>query len=232
MNSKITKAIAIDGPSGAGKSTVARLVAEKLGFQYIDTGAMYRGVTLKALMLDVDVKDEKALTDLAANCTINLVDIDEVSKIFLDGKDVSAEIRGTEVTENVSQACSYIGVREAMVEQQRAMAASRNVVMDGRDIGTHVLPNALLKIYLTASAEERGRRRFEEWQQKHIGNLTLNEVIEDLNRRDHLDSTRKINPLKQGEDAILLNSDGMEAEDVADAIISLWKGKEQQCFTE
>ena len=216
-------AIAIDGPSGAGKSTVAKEVARELGFQYIDTGAMYRGVTLKVLEANIDPRDEAAVTEAAKNCVLTLGVKDDATTLALDGKDVSQAIRGVEVTANVSTVCSYQGVREALVEQQRAMARAGGVVMDGRDIGSHVLPQAALKIFLTASPQERGRRRYLEWRQKGVSDMTLEAVIADINRRDHLDSTRKINPLKQAEDAVLLPSDGMSVAEVTAKIIALWK---------
>ena len=217
-----TRAIAIDGPSGAGKSTVAKAVAKKLGFQYIDTGAMYRAVTLGVLREGIPVDNEAAVTEKSCRCPISLQEGIGGTLVFLDGEDVSEEIRGPEVTANVSAVCSYGGVREAMVAQQRAMADGGGVIMDGRDIGSHVLPNAMLKIFMTASPEERGRRRHKEWQEKGIS-MSLEETIEDINRRDHLDSTRALNPLCRTEDAILLDTDGMSVDQVVAWIVRQWQ---------
>lgn len=221
MEENKIRAIAIDGPSGAGKSTVARELARRLGFKYIDTGAMYRAVTLKVLLNAVDPKDEAMVTALAATADIELVQ-DSEDKVYLDGDEVTREIRGTAVTNNVSLVCSYPEVRRNLVEHQRQMALSSGVVMDGRDIGTNVLPNAALKIFLTASPEERGRRRYQEWQAKGIDTMPLAQVIDDLSRRDHLDSTREYNPLCQAEDSILIDSDNMSIEEVVEKIIELW----------
>lgn len=220
---EIAKAIAIDGPSGAGKSSVAKEVAKALDFQYIDTGAMYRAVTLKVLRKNVNPEDEIAVTAVAKDCSVVLSTKNGETLVLLDGEDVSTEIRGVDVTAKVSVVCSYQGVRSAMVTQQRAMASRCGVVMDGRDIGTHVLPNALLKIFLTASQAERGRRRYEEWRQKGVSDMTLEEVIADIHRRDTLDSTREVSPLKQGHDAVLLDSDGLTVKETAEKVIDLWK---------
>ncbi|MEE0775709.1 MAG: (d)CMP kinase [Bacillota bacterium] len=219
---KRTRAIAIDGPSGAGKSTVAKAAAKKLGFQYIDTGAMYRAVTLGVLQDHIPVTDERAVVERARHSVVILKDCGQEIAVSLDGEDVSEEIRGQEVTANVSAVCSYGGVREAMVSQQRAMAQEGGVVMDGRDICSHVLPNAMLKIFMTASAEERGRRRHKEWQEKGIA-MSLEEIIDDINRRDHLDSTRALNPLCKTEDSILLETDGMTIDQVVEVIVKYWQ---------
>lgn len=220
------KAIAIDGPSGAGKSTVARFIAAELGFRYIDTGAMYRVCTLNAIRTSVDVNDEAAISGQMDAIDIRLGEEDGLPIIFLNGENVSAAIRSPEVTAKVSTVCKYAAVRSRMVALQRSFAEEGGVVMDGRDIGTNVLPQALLKVFLTASAEERGHRRFTEWQQKGIGSeWTEAEVIEDLKRRDYLDSTRELNPLRQAEDAILLDSTGLSVAEVAAEIIRLWEEK-------
>ena len=220
------KAIAIDGPSGAGKSTIARTVGKKLGFRYIDTGAMYRACTLKTLRLALDVNDEAAVSALAEKIVIRLGEKDGLPLIFLDGEDVSAAIRSPEVTENVPVVCRHRGVRDAMVSLQRGFAAEGNVVMDGRDIGTNVLPDAVLKIYLTADVKERGRRRFEEMKAKGItGNFTEADIVADLLRRDQIDSTRELNPLRQADDAVLVDGTALTIEETADQIIALWKEK-------
>ncbi|MBR5328898.1 MAG: (d)CMP kinase [Firmicutes bacterium] len=220
----LQKAIAIDGPSGAGKSTIARLVAKELGFRYIDTGAMYRACTLKVLRKNVDVNDEAAVSAIAEEISIRLEDENGLPFIFMDGENVSDAIRGTEVTSNVSVVCRYPAVREAMVELQRAMADEGGVVMDGRDIGTYVLKNAALKVFLTADVRERGHRRYVEWQQKGIGSdMSEEDVINDLIRRDEMDMNRELNPLRRAEDALLLDSTHLSIEEVTAKIISLWK---------
>ncbi|HMM06236.1 MAG TPA: (d)CMP kinase [Clostridiales bacterium] len=221
------KAIAIDGPSGAGKSTIAKLVAEKLGFRYIDTGAMYRACALKALRLSLDVNDEAAISAMAKGIEVRLERKNGLPLIFLDGEDVTAAIRSAEVTRDVPIVCRYAKVRETMVEIQRGLAENGGgVVMDGRDIGTNVLPQAVLKIFLTADVQERGRRRYAEWKAKGIATeWSGEEIVADLTRRDQLDSTREINPLRQAEDAILLDSTALTIEETADRIIALWKEK-------
>lgn len=224
----LQKAIAIDGPSGAGKSTIARLVAERLGFRYIDTGAMYRACALKALRVSLDVNDEAAISAMANGLEVRLEQKNGLPLIFLDGEDVTEAIRGADVTRAVPVVCRYAQVREAMVKLQRRFAENGGVVMDGRDIGTNVLPQARLKIFLTADVQERGRRRYEEWRAKGIGTeRSEEEIVADLIYRDQLDSTREINPLRQAEDAVLLDSTALTIEETADRIIALWKEKSQ-----
>lgn len=220
----LQKAIAIDGPSGAGKSTIARRVAKELGFRYIDTGAMYRVCTLKVLRKNLDVNDEAAVSSVAEQISIRLEDVHGLPFIFMDGENVSDAIRDTDVTTNVSAVCRYSAVREAMVRQQRQMAEEGGVVMDGRDIGTYVLKDAALKVFLTADVRERGHRRYTEWRQKGIGaDMSEEDVINDLIRRDEADMNRKLNPLRRAEDALLLDSTTMSVEEVTAKIISLWK---------
>lgn len=220
------KAIAIDGPAGSGKSTVARLIAEKMGFRYIDTGAMYRACTLKTLRLNLNANDEAAVSAVAEGIHIRLEDENGLPLIFMDGENVSDAIRGTKVTEHVSTVCRYRRVREAMVALQRKMAEDGGIVMDGRDIGTYVLPDAALKVFLTADVRERGHRRYLEWQAKHIADSkSEEEVIADLMHRDEADSTRKIQPLRRAEDAVLLDSTGMTVDEVVSGIISLWEDR-------
>ncbi len=223
----LQKAIALDGPSGAGKSTIAELVAEKLGFRYIDTGAMYRACTLKALRLSLDVNDEAAISAMAKGIEVRLGQKDGLPLIFLDGEDVTVAIRSAEVTRDVPIVCRYAKVREKMIEIQRGLAENDGgVVMDGRDIGTNVLPRAMLKVFLTADVQERGRRRYAEWKAKGIAaEWSREEIIADLMRRDQLDSNREINPLRRAEDAILLDSTALTIEETADRIIALWKEK-------
>lgn len=223
----LQKAIAIDGPSGAGKSTIAKLVAEELGFRYIDTGAMYRACALKALRLSLDVNDEAAISAMVKGIEIRLGQKNGLPLIFLDGEDVTAAIRSAEVTRDVPIVCRYAEVREKMVEIQRGLAENGGgSVMDGRDIGTNVLPRAMLKIFLTADVQERGRRRYAEWKAKGIAaEWSQEEIVADLIRRDQLDSNREINPLRRAEDSILLDSTALTIEEIADRIIALWKEK-------
>ena len=213
------KAIAIDGPAGSGKSTVAKIIAKELGFTYIDTGAMYRAITLKALNLKIeDLGDENNYTFIK-DTTLDFVD----SKMTMDGIDVSKEIRTEEIVKNVSLVSSLKYVRVALVDLQREMAKRANVVMDGRDIGTNVLTDADLKIFLTATVDVRAERRYLEQIQKGISNMTYEEVKADLIRRDTYDSTRKHNPLRKASDAIELDTSGLTIQEVVDKITHLFK---------
>jgi cytidylate kinase len=210
--------IAIDGPAGAGKSTVAKQVAERLSFIYIDTGAMYRALTYKALSLGADLNDGKALESVLASTDIELVITDEGQAVYLDGKNVSEEIRTSKVTNNVSFVASQQEVRTEMVKRQQLLAESGGVVMDGRDIGTHVLPNAELKIFLVASVEERARRRFEENIAKGFKS-DFEQLKYEIALRDKRDSEREAAPLKKAEDAIELDTTSMSIEEVVSSIL-------------
>ena len=207
--------IAIDGPAGAGKSTIAKIIAKKLNIEYIDTGAMYRAVTLKALRLDVDMEDENAYGFLETT----VLDICN-GRFIMDGEDVSEAIRTVEVTENVSTPSKIGVVRSYLVDYQRKISDSKSVIMDGRDIGTVVLPNAELKIYLIASVECRAKRRMLEREQSGIFK-SLEETMLEIETRDHKDSTRKISPLKCAEDAIVVDSSDMTIDEVVSEIIKL-----------
>ena len=207
------KVIAIDGPAGAGKSTIAKALAEQLGYIYIDTGAMYRAVALTALRAGVAVDDAPALTALAAQIELDMRAEGGVNRILLGQEDVTEAIRQPEVGAAASPVSAVAGVREHLVAQQRKLAARGNVVMDGRDIGTVVLPDADCKIFLTASLDERVNRRYEELRAK--GLTTMREAVrEDISTRDYRDSHRETSPLKQAEDAVLLDSTGMSIEAV------------------
>ncbi|MDB5083121.1 MAG: cytidylate kinase [Bacilli bacterium] len=212
--------IAIDGPAGAGKSTVAKLVAEKLGLLYVDTGAMYRAITLKALSTGVSLKDADSLVKLANQTHIELRDRTEGYEILLDGKLVTGEIRTPEVTAGVSEVSAVPGVRLRLVELQRAMADDRGVVMDGRDIGTYVLPRATLKIFLTASVEERARRRSEDLNQRGY-TVNQQEIQADIERRDNYDSTREFAPLAVATDAVVVETTGLTVHQVVDRIVAM-----------
>ncbi len=206
--------IAIDGPAGSGKSTLARLLAEKLRFTYIDTGAMYRAVALRAYELGIDIEDEDKLKKLCSKIKLNFKD----NKIFVDGKDYSDEIRKASAGPLSSKVSTKKTVRDAMVRLQRSMAENGSVVMEGRDIGTVVFPDADIKFYLDASAEIRGKRRYLELKEK--GNdVSLGEVIEEVKARDKRDSTRAHSPLKKADDAIHIDTSNMEIEDVVKKLV-------------
>ena len=209
--------VAIDGPAGSGKSTISKIVCDNLGFTHIDTGAMYRAVTLEALNLGIDLEDENQYGFLD---TIKIEYKED--KIFLNGKPVGREIRSTRVAENVSTVAKMRIVREKMVDLQQAAAKTGLIVMDGRDIGTVVLPKANIKIFLTASVEERANRRYKE--NIHLGtNEKYEDVLEAIKLRDHKDSNRDLNPLRQAEDAILVDTTDMDINAVANKIIDIIK---------
>ena len=209
--------IAIDGPSGVGKSTAAKRVAQELGWDYLDTGAMYRAAALGLQRSEVAISDRAALARALANLQID----QQGSRTFLYGKDVSEEIRTPEVTKLVTPVSADASVREVLVEQQRTIGQRGRWVVDGRDIGTVVFQNACCKIYLTASAEARARRRYLEQQAKGIGaSMSLEEVTEDIRRRDSADSTRAASPLRKADDAIELDSSDMTLDDVVAWIVN------------
>jgi cytidylate kinase len=219
MNPHLTPLIniAIDGPAGAGKSTVARMVARDLQYIYIDTGAMYRTVALKAMEADLSADDASGVTDMAERLDIRLLPGLEGQKVFADGEDVSSRIRSLEVNRQVSHFAKIEGVRSRLASLQRRMALEKGVVMDGRDIGTHVLPDAELKVFLTASPRERALRRF-----KELGDnpgVTLEQLELDIADRDRLDQEREIAPLVRASDARLVDSTGKTAEEVASEIV-------------
>ena len=213
------RVIAIDGPAGAGKSTVAKIVAEKLGYTYIDTGAMYRAVAWKTLQQSSEATDE-AILRAVEGIDVRLACTDSGTRVTVDGTDVTGEIRTPEVTHIVSRVAALGPVREKMVELQRAMAADGAVVMDGRDIGTNVLPNADVKIFLTASVEERARRRYDEMVAKGYA-VDFDELRNEIAARDKQDSERAISPLRQAEDAVLLDSTALTIDEVVARILEL-----------
>lgn len=208
--------VAIDGPAGAGKSSVARAVAEALGFRYLDTGAMYRAVALAVLESGVDVHDEKAVRSLVRRLDIDL----DGQMVRVDGRDVTARLRDRDVTENAARIARHAAVRDALVARQRTMAASGDVVMEGRDIGTEVLPGADVKIFLTASLGERARRRAEQLGLPDDG-ATLSEIEADIERRDHSDRNRDISPLIEADDATVVDTTGMPLEEVVQHIADI-----------
>ena len=214
------KIIAIDGPAGAGKSTIAKEVARKLGYIYIDTGAMYRALTLKALNLEIKLNDEVALTCMAQNTDIALsYDENNNQLIFIDGQDVSKDIRNPLVSQKVSLVAKAPGVRDELVNLQRQLASRGNVVMDGRDIGTNVLPNANFKFYITATVEERARRRYLEMNKQGF-TVNLDQLKDDISTRDKADKERATAPLIQAPDAILIDTSNMNIESVVECTLN------------
>lgn len=214
--------IAIDGPAAAGKSTIAKITAEQLGYTYIDTGAMYRALTYKALKQSIDISDGEALGKLLEKTEILLVPSENGQAVKIDNIDVSDAIRSPEVTAAVSEVSAHNQVRELMVEKQRDLGSHSGVVMDGRDIGTHVLPNAELKVFMTASVDERAHRRYEENKKRGIVS-SLEKLKEEIRERDEADSNRKVSPLQQAKDAVLLDTTSMTIQEVATEIIRLAK---------
>lgn len=210
--------IALDGPAGSGKSTTARKVAEKLGYIYIDTGAMYRAVTLAAIRRGIELSNI-ALQVLVQSINIQLEQSPNGQRTLLDGVDVSREIRMPEVTKLVSEVSASAPVREAMVKEQRKMGKNGGVVMDGRDIGTVVFPNAELKVFMIASIDERSQRRAAELQAKGI-NVSADTIARELEQRDELDSNREISPLVQSPDARLLDTSSITIEEQTEIITS------------
>ena len=209
--------IAIDGPGGAGKSTIAKALAKKLGYIYVDTGALYRAIGLYMLNSGVDTKDKLNVPTKLAEINIELKYIDGVQKVILCGGDVSSEIRKPEVSMAASDVSAIGEVRAFLLELQRDMARKNNVIMDGRDIGTVVLPNAEIKIFLTASAEERAMRRYKELVEKGVG-VEYETVLKELNERDYQDSHREIAPLKPADDAELIDTTGYNLEQSVDML--------------
>lgn len=212
--------IAIDGPAGAGKSTIAKIVAKELGFIYVDTGAMYRTLALACFRDGIDTSDEAAVVAKCESVEVTLGYEDGTQKVYLNGEDVSAEIRREEIGNLTSAIAVYPGVRKILVALQKDLAAKNDVVMDGRDIGTAVLPNADLKIYLTASVETRAKRRYDELVEKGQ-TCDLKEIEKDIEDRDYRDMNREVSPLSQADDAVLVDSSDMTIDEVVAKIISL-----------
>lgn len=213
--------IAVDGPAGSGKSTVAKILAEKLSFLYIDTGAMYRALTFKALKEKIDLNNKKAIIDLSNNTRIELKRADNSLKVYLDSEDVTSQIRTQEVTRNVKPIASIEEVRHNMVKLQRALGMSRNgSVLEGRDIGTVVFPDAKYKFYLDATVEVRAERRFKELKEKGIA-TSLQEVKNDVVVRDKSDMVRKVGPLKRADDAVLVDTTGLTIDEVVNKLLEL-----------
>ena len=214
--------IAIDGPASAGKSTIAKILASNLKYVYVDTGAMYRTITLAAKQAGISYDDEQSITELLDTTDIRFEPGTPVQHVFLNNQEVTSLIRSTEVTNNVSLVSSYAAVRENLVERQRAIASQDNVIMDGRDIGTTVLPKAQVKIFLVASVEERAQRRYRENVSKGIA-TDLDTLRKEIEPRDYKDSHRQISPLVQAKDAILVDTTGQTIEQVVDEITEIIK---------
>lgn len=212
--------IAIDGPAGAGKSTIAKQVAKELSYIYVDTGAMYRAMALFFLREGIPPKDEAAISAACEQLQVTLSNENGDQQVFLNGENVNGLIRTEEVGNMASATSIYSKVREKLTQLQRNMACTTDLIMDGRDIGTCVLPHAQVKIYLTASVETRGKRRFLELQEKGI-DCNLETICEDIKQRDEQDMNREISPLKQAEDAVLIDSSSMTVEEVVDEILQL-----------
>ena len=216
--------IAIDGFSSCGKSTVAKALAKELNFVFIDSGAMYRAVTLYIQQNQIDINDEQAVSTALENIHIDFIPNPEKTQILLNGTDVSDAIRTMEVSEYVSEVSALKAVRKAMVKQQQDLGMKRNIVMDGRDIGTTVFPNADLKIFMKASPQVRAERRFAELSAKGEV-LTMEEVKENLSHRDHIDSTREESPLRQAEDAVVLDNSELNQVEQLNFVIQLVKDR-------
>lgn len=216
--------IAIDGPSGAGKSTIARLVADELGFLYIDTGALYRSIGVAALRKNIEPTDSEKVIELLPHLKITLGFIDGIQHVFLNGEDVSEEIRLPASSMAASNVSAISEVRSFLFDLQKNLAAENNCIMDGRDIGTVVLPNAEVKIFLTASAEIRAKRRYDELIQNG-NNVDFESVLTDIKQRDYNDTHRSVAPLKQADDAVLLDCSDLSLEEVKNEIIKIIRTK-------
>lgn len=216
--------IAIDGPAGAGKSTIAKLVAKRKGFIYVDTGAMYRAMALYLLREGTDPQDGEAIARACVCADISISYENGEQQVLLNGENVTAHLREEAVGNMASVSSANPGVRKKLVELQQQLAKRENVVMDGRDIGTQVLPGAQVKVYLTASARTRAERRYKELLEKGL-EADLQKIEEDINQRDYQDMNRKISPLCQAEDAVLLDSSHMTIEEVAEEILKLYREK-------
>lgn len=216
--------VAIDGPAGAGKSSVAKLVSKKLGYIYVDTGALYRTVGLYSIRNGVDTKNPEAVAATLPNIKVELKFVDDTQHVFLNGEDVSEAIRTPEASMGASDVSAIPAVRAFLFDLQRDIAKNNNCIMDGRDIGTVVLPNAQVKVFLTASPESRADRRYKELIEKGE-KVEYKDVLDDINKRDYQDSHREIAPLKQAEDAIFFDNSGCNLEQGAEKLLEIIKEK-------
>ena len=214
--------IAIDGPAGSGKSTVAKIVAEKLNFRYIDTGSMYRSVAWKSLEKNTALRDEDAVADIASKVKIELVPGKDGQLVFVDGENITDQLKVEEISRGAAIVAAQPMIREIMTTKQRKLGKQGKVVMDGRDIGTVVFPQADKKFFLDADPKERGRRRFIELKEKgQVKNTDLSTIIAQIVQRDHEDRSRKIAPLKQAKDAMLIDTTHLSVDQVAEEIIKI-----------
>jgi len=214
--------IAIDGPAGSGKSTVARIVAEKLNFRYIDTGSMYRSVAWKSLQKKTTLKNEAAVADIASKIKIELIPDEDGQLVFVDGKNITDQLKVEEISRGAAIVAAQPLIREIMTNKQRKLGAHGKVVMDGRDIGTVVFPQADKKFFLDADSKERGRRRFAELEEKNqTKNTNLSTIIKQIVQRDYEDRNRKIAPLKQAKDAMLIDTTHLSIDQVVEEIIKI-----------
>ena len=214
--------VAIDGPAGAGKSTIAKLVAKEKGYIYVDTGAMYRGLAIHFIKKGLKAEDIKGIVEACKDAEVSIVYENDVQQIYLNGENVTAMLRTEEVGNMASKTSAIPAVREKLLELQRTLSREKDVIMDGRDIGTNILPNADVKIYLTASVETRATRRYKELLEKGE-NCVYEEIAQDIKERDERDMNREIAPLKQAEDAILVDSSEMTIDEVVKTICSYCK---------
>ena len=212
--------IAIDGPAGAGKSTIAKKIAKELGFVYVDTGAMYRAMALYFLRSNISNEDEQAISRASENVEITIQYENGEQQVFLNGENVNSKIRTEEVGQMASKSAAVPQVRSWLIDLQRDLAVTQDVIMDGRDIGTCVLPQATVKIYLTASADVRAKRRYDEYCAKGM-DCDYEEILNTVKKRDMQDMTRAIAPLKQADDAVLLDTSDLSIEEVVDRILEI-----------
>lgn len=212
--------VAIDGPAGAGKSTIAKLVAKEKGYIYVDTGAMYRGLAIHFLDKGIQPQETEKVIEACKDAEVTIAYEDAVQRVYLNGKDISSRLRNEEVGNMASVTSAIPEVRKKLLELQQNLAKTQNVIMDGRDIGTCVLPHADVKVYLTASVETRAKRRYQELQEKGE-DCNLEEIAHDIEERDRRDMTREIAPLKQAEDAVLVDSSDMTIAEVVKTIVDL-----------
>ena len=219
--------VAVDGPAGAGKSTIAKLVAKKKGYIYVDTGAMYRGLAIHFLKKGVNPEEKEAVVEACRDAEVTIGYESGVQQIYLNGENVTDMLRTEEVGNMASRTSAIPEVREKLLELQRSLASEKDVIMDGRDIGTNILPDADVKIYLTASVETRARRRYNELKEKGES-CDLEEIARDIKDRDERDMTREIAPLKKAEDAVLVDSSDMTIEEVVSEICSLCRRTKQE----
>ena len=219
--------VAIDGPAGSGKGTLAKIISKRMGLVNLDTGATYRCVALESIRKGFSIDEEEKIANMIDDLNIEFKYENDLIKVFLNGEDVTSTIRTMEVSKSVSFISSIVPVRLKMVDLQRKMAEGKDIIMEGRDIGTYVFPNADVKIYLDADLEERARRRFKENEEKGIKS-SFNEIVENMKKRDHNDKNKKIGSLKIADDAIVVDSTNMTIEEMADRVEEIIKMKQKE----